>query len=308
MLSLKDKLNYLMTFCCFMFVSIHGRSKDLRASCDVGIMIQRGKTWRTVPQQNLTVSCPVKHCGESLKITWCKILSPSTCERISEMENVEITQNHVGDELISYLSFKQVSIHDDGLYRCSVVKGHGERIISHAINISVSDLHQWAENSNNNDGKTGELLAAADNKTVVWKPYLFIGVGIPFLILTLTAMTLLSFYDWKRVPTFNYVKGEEIPTHMIPDLPKWSPPSTPVLSTHLSILNDIHSPRTTERSKSPASQPCESQPSASKPVVKTEVCAVYAVINHRQSSQPAGKQHTVTHQVKNPVYATINVS
>ncbi|XP_030613225.1 LOW QUALITY PROTEIN: B- and T-lymphocyte attenuator-like [Archocentrus centrarchus] len=161
-------------------------------------MIQRGETWRTVSQQNLTVSCPVKHCGESLKISWCKILNPSTCERISECGNVEMwkTQNHVGDELISYLSFKQVSIHDDGLYRCSVAVGHSERIISHAINISVSDLHQWAENSdNNNDNNPGELLAAADNKTV-WLPYFCIRLAL--VVLTVTVLTLISLYAWKR--------------------------------------------------------------------------------------------------------------
>lgn len=95
---------------------------------------------------------------------------------------------------------------------------------------------------------------------------------------------------------------------MIPDLPKWTPPSTPILSTHVPPLNDVHSSWIAERTNSPGSHSSENQPSAPKPEVKTKASAVYAVINHRQSSKPAGKQHTVTHQVKNPEYAVINVS
>lgn len=108
---------------------------DLIPSCEVEVMVWRGTTWETAPQQNLSVSCPVKHCGESIKVTWCKLLHTNTCEQMNYTENVET--NTTQDELISYLNFTRISIHDDGLYRCNV-KGDRYEQISNIINISVS--------------------------------------------------------------------------------------------------------------------------------------------------------------------------
>lgn len=110
---------------------------DSFPSCEVELMVRRGTTRKVAPRQPLTVSCPVKHCGESLNVTWCKLLDE--CEQINYTKNVEIrqTENHVEDEMISILTFRRISIHDDGLYRC-YVKGYKYEQISHIINISVS--------------------------------------------------------------------------------------------------------------------------------------------------------------------------
>lgn len=102
-------------------------------------MVRRGTTYTTAPRQRLTVRCPVKHCGESLDVTWCKLLDTNKCERINYTENVEVRQNytHVKGELISLLTFKRISTDDDGLYRCGL-KGYKYFQISHIINISFS--------------------------------------------------------------------------------------------------------------------------------------------------------------------------
>lgn len=50
---------------------------------------------------------------------------------------MDITEKHVKDQLISYLSFKQISINDDGLHRFGLIEYH-QSIIAHAIKISVS--------------------------------------------------------------------------------------------------------------------------------------------------------------------------
>ncbi|XP_039455631.1 B- and T-lymphocyte attenuator [Oreochromis aureus] len=303
MLSLKDKLNYLIIFCCCVFVSIHGSGKEkiagLHAPCEVEIMVRRGSTWKTLPRQSLKVSCPVKHCGETLEITWCKFLDSNNCERIHETKNVEITQNPDEDKLISYLHFKEISIHDDGQYRCRLL-GYNISLISHSINISVSDMYQGVENTDNNNKNAGTTPSPYHSEDKNWRPYFYICFGIVLLILILTAFIFLSSYDWKRVLTLNYVKGEEMPTHMIPDLPKWSPPSTPVPLTSLSVLNDIYSSYTPDRSVSPASQPCSNQISASNPADKYQDCEVYGIIKHRHATKQGGKYHTMTNQVKNP--------
>lgn len=111
---------------------------DLIPPCEGSLMVWRGTVWKAAPRQKLTVSCPVKHCGESLNVTWCKLLSKNKCQWLNNANNVEITQNYSDvKELTSYLTFKCISTHDDGLYRCDV-KGYNYKLISHTINISVS--------------------------------------------------------------------------------------------------------------------------------------------------------------------------
>ncbi|XP_039673342.1 B- and T-lymphocyte attenuator isoform X2 [Perca fluviatilis] len=193
---------------CFTFVCIYGRGQDLFPLCEVELKVRRGTTWKTVPQQRLTVRCPVKHCGESISVTWCKQLDTNKCERINHAENVEITQNdeHVKDELISYLTFTRISINDNGLYQCHV-KGYKSQQISHFINISVSDLKQGVENYDNNAYELPRL--AAGDKDVSWLPYFFICASIALLVATLTVSTHLSCYCWKRILTYNQSKRQE---------------------------------------------------------------------------------------------------
>lgn len=122
-----------------MFYDLNDLFSDLFPSCEVRLTVHRGTTWKSASQQPVTVRCPVKHCGKSLNVSCCKLLDTNSCERINNTENVEITQtdNYVEDELISYLTFKRISIYDDGLYRWDL-KGYEYELISHIINISVS--------------------------------------------------------------------------------------------------------------------------------------------------------------------------
>lgn len=105
-------------------------------SCEVELVVQRATTLKVAPQQHVSLSCPVRHCGQSRNVTWCKQLD--NCEPIISTESVEITEKDGhADELISYLTFKNISTDDDGLYRCHF-KRHKEELISQAINVSVS--------------------------------------------------------------------------------------------------------------------------------------------------------------------------
>ena len=100
-------------------------------------MVRRGTTWTAAPRQRVTVKCPVKDCGEPLSVTWCKLSDTDRCERINQTENVQQNDKRVKDKLVSFLTFKRISIHNDGLYGCSL-KGYKFEMISHTINISVS--------------------------------------------------------------------------------------------------------------------------------------------------------------------------
>ncbi|XP_054471020.1 uncharacterized protein si:ch211-214p13.8 isoform X2 [Anoplopoma fimbria] len=291
---------YLLTLCCFTFVCIHGKDAF---PCEVELMVSKGTTWKTAPQKPLTVRCLVIHCGISLNVTWCKLLDTNTCVRINYTENVEIRQNdkRVKDELISYLTFTRISIHDNGLYRCTV-KAPKYQLISHYINISVSDLNQGLEISDYNaDG----LPSTAGDEDVPLLPYFSICLGVALLVFILTVLTHLGFYGWKR--QLNHREGpamQEKSTHMIPDLPKGSAPST--LTLHYT-----YSPSTAER---PPSQPPlmtnGNKPAVTNTAEESQVSdrVLYAVVNHRRSEIPVTEQHAATKPNKNAVYAAINVS
>uniref|UniRef100_A0A3Q1F9U1 Ig-like domain-containing protein n=1 Tax=Acanthochromis polyacanthus TaxID=80966 RepID=A0A3Q1F9U1_9TELE len=212
---------------------------DLAASCEVMALVRRHTTWKAAPQQSLTVRCPVKHCGRTINITWCKDVQSNRCEQLNETENVELSQNHnqANDELESYLSFKQISIYDDGLYRCKL-NGDKLGIFSHFINIS------------------------------------------------------------------------EMPTHMIPSLPKWTHSSSPVLHSCVFTVNDISSSATPEILKSPPDlSPTADQTTVSNTADKSQLPPdpVYAVINHRQPGMSDRKQNAAPKEDKNPQYAVVKV-
>ncbi|XP_058478606.1 B- and T-lymphocyte attenuator isoform X3 [Solea solea] len=258
--------------------------------------VRRGTTVKKIPQQSVTVSCPVVHCGKSLNVTWCKLSNTGRCQQIGNTENVEIRQDgHLKDKLISYLTFKQISVYDDGLYRCELHGlANGESHISHHINISVSDMHQGLESD-------GSIAAASLNQAVdesaSWHPYFYICGGIALLVFTLTALTLLQFYGCQQVPNNKATQNQKMYTHMIPDLPKWFAPFSPGSQTQY-VLNDIYSasalappPLITD-----GKQPLESTANKHRED---------AVINHAQSEISASKQHVATEQDKDPQYPAI---
>uniref|UniRef100_UPI0037E7B5E0 B- and T-lymphocyte attenuator-like n=1 Tax=Semicossyphus pulcher TaxID=241346 RepID=UPI0037E7B5E0 len=310
MLSLIDKrlYSFLLICSCFSFVYVYGRGKDLLPSCEVALLVRRGTTLKTVPQQPLTVQCPLRYCGESLNVTWCKLLHTDDCEPITYTENVEIIQRkRGGDKLISYLTFKRISIHDDGLYRC-VSKGYNYEKVSHIINISVSDLNEGFENVHNEEDKPPSV---ADVEDVSWLPFFFFCVILALLVVILTALMILRFHGWKRTLTFNQTKGQEKSCNMIPDLPKGSAPSIPALPANFYTLTDNYFPTTAERpSPHPSLITSVNQHAVSITAEESQRSdlAAYAVINRQQAGKPAGENRTPTKLPEDVIYASINVS
>ncbi|KAM8748741.1 uncharacterized protein AB9X84_013836 isoform 2-T2 [Acanthopagrus schlegelii] len=141
---------------------------DVSPPCEVGLMVRRGTTWTAAPRQRVTVKCPVKDCGEPLSVTWCKLSEADRCEQINQTENIQQINKRVKDELVSFLTFKRISIHDAGLYGCSL-KGYKYEVISHAINISVSDSYHGVKKSvDTTDG----TLSVAGDEDLSWSAYI----------------------------------------------------------------------------------------------------------------------------------------
>ncbi|XP_047227011.1 uncharacterized protein si:ch211-214p13.8 [Girardinichthys multiradiatus] len=198
------------------------------------------------------------------------------------MENIEISQKQDQNKLISYLSFTQVSIKDDGLYRCDL--GFNHNSVGHVINISVSDLNEGIENSDN---------FAVDSNTssddYPWLPYFTICSSIVLLVTIVIVLTLVCFHGWKGTWTSNNRKQEEISTHTIPELPKTSVLFSPTVRTQSSVLNDVNSSRKVERTTSTSPPPAHigNQPAVANTAAKTQVSnsVLYAVINYQQGGR-----------------------
>ncbi|XP_034431210.1 B- and T-lymphocyte attenuator isoform X1 [Hippoglossus hippoglossus] len=292
----RTSYTYLMIF--YILVPIYGRTEGLFPSCRVGLMVRRGTALKRAPHQPVTISCPVKHCGKSVNVSWCKILDTNICERIRNTQNVEIRQrdDNAKNELVSILTFKWISAQDGGLYRCDL-KGYGFEEISHTINISVSDKHKEAESTHK---VAVEPLSAPGDEAEAWLPYFYICAGIALVVFTLSAFTLLSSYGWKQILTHKSTKGKETSTRTIPDLPMWSAPSSPVMF----VPSDIHSPGTPPYLITNGNQPLAKAADERK----ASLCAVYATVDHTQAGRPVSKQHAASEEDKAPQYAAVNVS
>ncbi|KAG7503395.1 B-and T-lymphocyte attenuator-like [Solea senegalensis] len=219
--------------------------------CEVATMVQRGTTVVTIPQQSVTVSCPVVHCGKSLIVTWCKLSNTGRCQQIGNTENVEIQQDsHLKDKLISNLTFKQISAGDDGLYRCELHGlANGESRVSHHINISVS----------------AASLSQAVDESASWHPYFYICGGVAVLVFTLTALTLQQFYRRKQ-PTYKPTKKQD--KYILNDICSPSAAQTPP-----PLITDGKQPLESTANEHPESaviNHAQSEISASKQHVATE--------------------------------------
>ncbi|XP_054887929.1 B- and T-lymphocyte attenuator-like [Poeciliopsis prolifica] len=199
------------------------------SSCDVTTKVPRGETKRVSTGQNLKVKCPVQHCGKSFNVGWSKFSATlANWEAIPDTENIKITQKYDKENVISYLSFEQVSINDDGLYQCTA--GHNNEVVGHSINISVSEPNKGVENPDDDadsidDGRSSLFI-------------FLICVIIIFLIAAAIVWVPMCFHGWKQTWTCNNKNKAKISTHKTPES---RAPSSPSLKTQISVLNDIYS-------------------------------------------------------------------
>ncbi|XP_034549087.1 B- and T-lymphocyte attenuator-like isoform X2 [Notolabrus celidotus] len=260
-------------------------------------------TWTAAPHQKLTVECPVKHCGESLNVTWYKLLDSDEFEVMNHSENVEIAQESKPneDKLISRLTFKRIAILDDGMYKCEL-RGYEDEV-SHMINISVSDSYQGIQNVHTHADAVPNVAYVED---LSWMPYFYLSLSIAPLAAILTVLTILRLYCWKRILTINQKKNQEISTHTIPDPPKGSAPSISVLPANFEVLHENYSPPAPASALQLPPMTCGNQSSVAHTADKSlgSDHAVYAAVSRRQPEKPARElQNHATH--KNTEYATI---
>ncbi|XP_070978865.1 B- and T-lymphocyte attenuator-like [Oncorhynchus clarkii lewisi] len=204
----------LLVLCLLFLVCIHGNAQG---PCEIEVPIKRNTVWNAVPQKRLTINCPVKHCGETLRVTWCKF-EDANCKQINETEQVKIGWkpfDRGSINRIAFLDFKKISRNDDGSYRCGMA-GNKSSIVSHAINVSVSDINltmtSTADHNTNNSPN-----AKHDEKYLSWLPYAYICVGIVLLVVVVTAISFFYLYGCKG-PTRSTNNGIKEQAAPCPDL------------------------------------------------------------------------------------------
>ncbi|XP_048882965.1 uncharacterized protein LOC125749580 isoform X2 [Brienomyrus brachyistius] len=119
------------------------------------------KQWDTVilavDKSSVTLNCPVRHCGGTPTLTWCKSKTTPYCMTVKETDNIKIEwKRDITDPDISTsrLVFKEISKEDAGLYRCDVFGSAPP--VSHHINITVTVLPAY--------GPRSELVAVLDSQ------------------------------------------------------------------------------------------------------------------------------------------------
>ncbi|MCJ8732857.1 hypothetical protein PDJAM_G00215970 [Pangasius djambal] len=153
------------------------------APCVPEIKVRKNTVYTPSSESRLNISCPVTYCEEIPAFGWIKIDNTNNFIRISETNQVTITQEQTGSkDIISYMIFRNISTDDNGIYRCMISTSNFSSE-SHNINVNVS-VSSYTTNTNNTTNNNTEKLAS-------WHLYVFICSGILGLVMTVMMISFL---------------------------------------------------------------------------------------------------------------------
>ncbi|XP_022535719.2 B- and T-lymphocyte attenuator [Astyanax mexicanus] len=164
-------------------------SADAQDGCAPEVRVQKN-TVLTVSSKKPNISCPVRYCVEIPAIKWFRVITSNKTYYlpVNETDQITITQERSTahkKEIISYLTFKRISISDAGFYRC-VASESGFISESHNINVSVSETVSQRDNKTN---ASADLEKPGD---FGWMPYIIICSGIIGLVTVVLVIFFLS--------------------------------------------------------------------------------------------------------------------
>ncbi|XP_036430828.1 B- and T-lymphocyte attenuator-like [Colossoma macropomum] len=156
--------------------------------CVPAVRVRKNTVYRGSSKSLLRVPCPVTYCEEIPTVRWFRIKDTDKSIPVSETDQVTVTQEwSTADEkeIISYLSFKSLSVQDDGLYRC-VAAGSNSTSESHNINVSVSEVMFVPV--------TASPTVSVSKATVARMPYIIICSGVFSLVTIVMLIIFLSLH------------------------------------------------------------------------------------------------------------------
>ncbi|XP_037395032.1 uncharacterized protein LOC119263587 [Pygocentrus nattereri] len=178
----------LGTHCSFLFLV------GSTGLCVPAVRVRKSTVYKGSSKSPLRVPCPVSYCEQIPTVRWSRLDSDQWIP-VSETDQVTVTQDHstAGEkEIISYLSFKNVSVQDGGLYRC-VAAGSNSTSQSHNINVSISDtILETPTGKGNLLCVTVSATLSVSKAIVSLKPYIIICSGAFSLVTIMMFIMFLS--------------------------------------------------------------------------------------------------------------------
>ncbi|KAL0963413.1 hypothetical protein UPYG_G00306110 [Umbra pygmaea] len=231
--------DHIQLVVCLLFVLCdHGNAAAKDTPCVPELQVRRNTVWNAVPLKQLTITCTCVFCQDVPRVTWCKMLENVKCKQVNETEDIKIRQKLFQKHLILFLDFKNISLDDQGQYRCTLAGSYASDI-SHAITVNVSESNRGLNNYSNTGDSTNQ-----GRSRLSWLPYVCICCGILLVVITVTAISIYFLNGCKGqiISTNNKKKELAVSALPGPDLtsnPKGTLPSSPS-NPNPNKLNNIY--------------------------------------------------------------------
>uniref|UniRef100_A0AAZ3P1A3 Ig-like domain-containing protein n=1 Tax=Oncorhynchus tshawytscha TaxID=74940 RepID=A0AAZ3P1A3_ONCTS len=189
----------------------HRDANGQDSDCFPEIRVTRNTVLRASTGEQLKMNCSVDFCSNSPTPSWCKFDESNICLTVNTttLIRTQLT-NLTNTTWISFLTFKNISRGDAGLYRCEL-----HTAVGHSINVIVSD----------------RTVSQSDSFLEwVW-PYVYSSAGIMVFVIVVITISMLSMHGCK---VYGYTNDPaSIPTtqptippqrkHPIPPIPGPAP-------------------------------------------------------------------------------------
>ncbi|XP_051560384.1 uncharacterized protein LOC127444846 isoform X3 [Myxocyprinus asiaticus] len=155
--SIFQTICYLFASLTLLLLSVSRNTNGSEINCNASIKVPRHTLFRTPVMTVLKINCSVTiyEC-KNPRILWCKIYG-NDCKALNDSVYIKSewrnTAVHGG---VAFLTFMNISMEDEGLYRCRV----GETSVSHNINVTVTVGNEVSHNQSKTETKS-----ARNNKT-----------------------------------------------------------------------------------------------------------------------------------------------
>ncbi|XP_051560383.1 B- and T-lymphocyte attenuator-like isoform X2 [Myxocyprinus asiaticus] len=216
-----ETICYLFASLTLLLLSVSRNTNGSEINCNASIKVPRHTLFRTPVMTVLKINCSVTiyEC-KNPRILWCKIYG-NDCKALNDSVYIKSewrnTAVHGG---VAFLTFMNISMEDEGLYRCRV----GETSVSHNINVTVTVGNEVSHNQSKTDD-----LNKIPGLQWLW-PYVYICSGIVGLVVIVMTVSLLIFrcQETKSARNNKTTKNQYIGTQRTGQ----APPSHPHHNTH----------------------------------------------------------------------------
>ncbi|KAJ8351510.1 hypothetical protein SKAU_G00229860 [Synaphobranchus kaupii] len=170
--------------------------------CSPQAQVKRNTMHMAVAKESLKITCPVRQCGQNLRYTWCRLQQHGNiCRRVNETDGIKIwLEKPKEDGKLShlFLLFGNISLDDDGQYRCSL-SGSSSISESHYINVRVTAETESLNNGNDSNNISTSMVPEVElnSQGQNWIPYFSICTITVAVVVMVMMISFLCIYGYK---------------------------------------------------------------------------------------------------------------